>query len=152
MSLTIRRTGKIIDAVIDEVAELQLLGAGFRPVFLLDTPAFGEPQQYCECHAAAMRNNDHMRLPMQVTAVARRYEARRSTTRAPDDSRSHLGFPRVAPRLDDRSIVRWSRPMDRSVDAVIIGMGYVGLPLAREASAAGLSVIGLDVNQKCRRA
>jgi UDP-N-acetyl-D-mannosaminuronate dehydrogenase len=36
--------------------------------------------------------------------------------------------------------------MDRSVDAVIIGMGYVGLPLAREASAAGLSVIGLDVN------
>jgi UDP-N-acetyl-D-glucosamine dehydrogenase len=36
--------------------------------------------------------------------------------------------------------------MDRSVDAVIIGMGYVGLPLAREACAAGLSVIGLDVN------
>jgi UDP-N-acetyl-D-glucosamine dehydrogenase len=36
--------------------------------------------------------------------------------------------------------------MDRSVDAVIIGMGYVGLPLAQEASAAGLSVIGLDVN------
>ena len=36
--------------------------------------------------------------------------------------------------------------MDSSVDAVIIGMGYVGLPLAREASAAGLSVIGLDVH------
>jgi nucleotide sugar dehydrogenase len=36
--------------------------------------------------------------------------------------------------------------MDRSVDAVIIGMGYVGLPLAREASAAGLKVIGLDLN------
>ena len=36
--------------------------------------------------------------------------------------------------------------MDRSVDAVIVGMGYVGLPLAREASAAGLSVIGFDVN------
>jgi UDP-N-acetyl-D-glucosamine dehydrogenase len=36
--------------------------------------------------------------------------------------------------------------MDRSVDAVIIGMGYVGLPLAQEASAAGLSVIGVDVN------
>jgi UDP-N-acetyl-D-glucosamine dehydrogenase len=35
--------------------------------------------------------------------------------------------------------------MDSSVDAVIIGMGYVGLPLAREASAAGLKVIGLDV-------
>jgi UDP-N-acetyl-D-glucosamine dehydrogenase len=38
--------------------------------------------------------------------------------------------------------------MDSWVDAVIIGMGYVGLPLAREASAAGLSVIGLDVNQE----
>jgi UDP-N-acetyl-D-glucosamine dehydrogenase len=36
--------------------------------------------------------------------------------------------------------------MDSSVDAVIIGMGYVGLPLAREASAAGLTVIGFDVN------
>jgi UDP-N-acetyl-D-glucosamine dehydrogenase len=36
--------------------------------------------------------------------------------------------------------------VDSSVDAVIIGMGYVGLPLAREASAAGLSVIGLDVS------
>ncbi len=36
--------------------------------------------------------------------------------------------------------------MDSSVDAVIVGMGYVGLPLAREASAAGLSVIGLDTN------
>jgi nucleotide sugar dehydrogenase len=36
--------------------------------------------------------------------------------------------------------------MDRSVDAVIVGMGYVGLPLAREASTAGLSVIGFDVN------
>ena len=38
--------------------------------------------------------------------------------------------------------------MDSSVDAVIIGMGYVGLPLAREANAAGLSVIGLDVNHE----
>jgi UDP-N-acetyl-D-glucosamine dehydrogenase len=37
-------------------------------------------------------------------------------------------------------------PMDRLVDAVIIGMGYVGLPLAREASAAGLKVIGLDTS------
>src|SRR5215217_6302157 len=36
--------------------------------------------------------------------------------------------------------------MDRTVDAAIIGMGYVGLPLAREATAAGLSVIGLDIN------
>jgi len=36
--------------------------------------------------------------------------------------------------------------MNHSVDAAIIGMGYVGLPLAREASAAGLGVIGFDVN------
>jgi hypothetical protein len=39
-------TGKIIDAVIDEVAELQLLGAGFRPVFLLDIPAFSRARSY----------------------------------------------------------------------------------------------------------
>ena len=38
--------GKVIDAVIDEVAELQLLGAGFRPVFLLDTPAFSRVRSY----------------------------------------------------------------------------------------------------------
>jgi hypothetical protein len=28
------------------VAEMQLLGAGFRPVFLLDTPAFGRARSY----------------------------------------------------------------------------------------------------------
>jgi hypothetical protein len=38
--------GKLIDAVIDEVAGLQLLGAGFRPVFLLDTPAFSQARCY----------------------------------------------------------------------------------------------------------
>jgi hypothetical protein len=37
---------KIIDSVIDEVAETQLLGAGFRPVFLIDTPAFGRARSY----------------------------------------------------------------------------------------------------------
>ena len=31
---------------IDDVAEMQLLGAGFRPVFLLDTPAFGRARSY----------------------------------------------------------------------------------------------------------
>ncbi len=36
--------------------------------------------------------------------------------------------------------------MDCWVDAVIVGMGYVGLPLARVACAAGLSVVGLDVD------
>ncbi|MGB5953138.1 MAG: nucleotide sugar dehydrogenase [Ornithinimicrobium sp.] len=34
-----------------------------------------------------------------------------------------------------------------SVDAAIIGLGYVGLPLALEAARAGLSVIGFDINQ-----
>lgn len=32
--------------------------------------------------------------------------------------------------------------------AVIVGLGYVGLPLAREASMAGLKVTGLDVSAK----
>jgi hypothetical protein len=37
---------KVVEAVIDEVAELQLLGAGFRPVFLLDMPAFSRARSY----------------------------------------------------------------------------------------------------------
>src|SRR5690242_5499900 len=32
-----------------------------------------------------------------------------------------------------------------TVDLVVIGLGYVGLPLAKEATAAGLRVVGLDV-------
>ena len=38
--------GELVDDVIDEVAELQLLGAGFRPVFLLDVPAFNRARSY----------------------------------------------------------------------------------------------------------
>ena len=34
-----------------------------------------------------------------------------------------------------------------SVDAVIIGLGYVGLPLAQEATRAGRKVLGFDINQ-----
>jgi UDP-N-acetyl-D-glucosamine dehydrogenase len=33
-----------------------------------------------------------------------------------------------------------------SVDAVILGLGYVGLPLAAEATRAGLTVLGYDVD------
>ena len=33
-----------------------------------------------------------------------------------------------------------------AVDVVILGLGYVGLPLAREVASAGMSVIGFDVN------
>ena len=39
-------SAQAIDAVIDEVAEMQLLGAGFRPVFLLDFPAFSRARSY----------------------------------------------------------------------------------------------------------
>jgi len=34
-----------------------------------------------------------------------------------------------------------------SVDLVVIGMGYVGLPLAQEATRAGVRVVGLDVSE-----
>ena len=33
-----------------------------------------------------------------------------------------------------------------TTDLLVIGLGYVGLPLAREASLAGLKVVGLDVS------
>ena len=33
-----------------------------------------------------------------------------------------------------------------SVNVVVLGLGYVGLPLAREATRAGMSVFGFDVN------
>ncbi|WP_327352916.1 nucleotide sugar dehydrogenase [Streptomyces sp. NBC_01304] len=33
---------------------------------------------------------------------------------------------------------------DTSVDLVVVGLGYVGLPLARAAAASGLKVVGLD--------
>ena len=34
-----------------------------------------------------------------------------------------------------------------STDLLVIGLGYVGLPLAREASNVGLRVVGFDVNE-----
>ena len=33
-------------------------------------------------------------------------------------------------------------------DLVVVGLGYVGLPLAHEACRSGLQVTGLDVNQR----
>ena len=41
-----RSIGDVVDGVIDDVAEMQLLGASFRPVFLLDTPAFSRARGY----------------------------------------------------------------------------------------------------------
>jgi UDP-N-acetyl-D-glucosamine dehydrogenase len=35
-----------------------------------------------------------------------------------------------------------------SVDLVVVGLGYVGLPLVAEATAAGLTVVGLDQDQR----
>jgi UDP-N-acetyl-D-glucosamine dehydrogenase len=37
--------------------------------------------------------------------------------------------------------------MDMTSDLVVIGLGYVGLPLAQEACRAGLTVTGLDVSE-----
>jgi hypothetical protein len=39
-------SGQVVEAVIDEIAEMQLLEAGFRPVFLLDVPAFSRARRY----------------------------------------------------------------------------------------------------------
>jgi UDP-N-acetyl-D-glucosamine dehydrogenase len=36
---------------------------------------------------------------------------------------------------------------DLSTDVLVIGLGYVGMPLAREAAISGLCVTGFDVNQ-----
>jgi len=35
-----------------------------------------------------------------------------------------------------------------TVKAVIVGLGYVGLPLAKAAATAGVEVVGLDLNQR----
>ena len=34
------------------------------------------------------------------------------------------------------------------VDAAVIGLGYVGMPLAQAASRAGLSVVGFDIDTR----
>lgn len=39
-----------------------------------------------------------------------------------------------------------ARETSESLDLVVIGLGYVGLPLAQEACRSGLKVTGLDVN------
>jgi nucleotide sugar dehydrogenase len=39
---------------------------------------------------------------------------------------------------------RWGYVSVDNVDLVVVGLGYVGLPLAQEACRSGLSVIGLD--------
>ncbi|WP_128428103.1 nucleotide sugar dehydrogenase [Streptomyces cyaneus] len=41
-----------------------------------------------------------------------------------------------------------SKGTESSTDLAVIGLGYVGLPLAQAAVKGGLSVVGLDVNQR----
>ncbi|PRY01467.1 nucleotide sugar dehydrogenase [Allonocardiopsis opalescens] len=41
-----------------------------------------------------------------------------------------------------------SRTDSAEVDLVVIGLGYVGLPLVREASRAGLRTVGLDLSER----
>jgi UDP-N-acetyl-D-glucosamine dehydrogenase len=36
---------------------------------------------------------------------------------------------------------------DRSANVAVIGLGYVGLPLALEIASAGFNVIGIDLDQ-----
>ena len=43
-------------------------------------------------------------------------------------------------------LVSTSSTSGAQIDLVVIGLGYVGLPLAQEATRAGLRVVGLDVN------
>jgi UDP-N-acetyl-D-mannosaminuronate dehydrogenase len=44
-----------------------------------------------------------------------------------------------------------NRGIRLSVDLLVIGLGHVGLPLAREAAQSGLSVVGLDLNRDAIR-
>lgn len=39
-----------------------------------------------------------------------------------------------------------TQPTPNSTDLLVIGLGYVGLPLAREAAFSGLTVVGYDLN------
>ncbi len=41
---------------------------------------------------------------------------------------------------------RDSQTVSASADLMVIGLGYVGLPLAREAAFSGLTVVGYDIN------
>src|SRR5690606_37344055 len=52
----------------------------------------------------------------------------------------HRRSPRESPMSDLSS--PWSEP----VDLVVVGLGYVGLPLVAEAVRAGMSVVGLDTD------
>ncbi|MFF3064859.1 nucleotide sugar dehydrogenase [Oerskovia sp. NPDC057915] len=53
----------------------------------------------------------------------------------------------TAPTITRRRPTTTSRPTGRAVhDLAVVGLGYVGLPLAQEASVSGLSVAGFDIS------
>ena len=48
---------------------------------------------------------------------------------------------------------QWEKKVeDKKAVVGVLGLGYVGLPLAREFAAAGLKVLGFDVDEKKVRA
>ncbi|PZG00866.1 nucleotide sugar dehydrogenase [Micromonospora endophytica] len=62
-----------------------------------------------------------------------------------DDARSHLSFEKdYSPTSTEDGSTGESPRV--SYDLAVIGLGYVGLPLLKEAAAAGLRVIGVDID------
>src|SRR5260370_9790167 len=72
------------------------------------------------------------------------------------------GWPGIGPGRVTRSATAWPTSLSASAeqavlvegnssemqrDLLVIGLGYVGLPLAREATTAGLSVLRYDADQ-----
>src|ERR1700743_2875489 len=49
--------------------------------------------------------------------------------------------------LNARMIVNGEGTQSMQVDLLVIGLGYVGLPLVREATNVGLNVVGYDIGQ-----
>jgi UDP-N-acetyl-D-glucosamine dehydrogenase len=44
---------------------------------------------------------------------------------------------------------QWEKKVEnKKVVVGVLGLGYVGLPLAREFASAGLKVVGFDVDEK----
>jgi nucleotide sugar dehydrogenase len=63
-------------------------------------------------------------------------------------AREELQLDRIEVAVFERGILSVIRdlPKDKGLKAVIVGLGYVGLPLAVAAAESGISVVGLDRN------
>jgi UDP-N-acetyl-D-glucosamine dehydrogenase len=64
-------------------------------------------------------------------------------------AREELQLDRIEVAVFERGILSVIRdlPKDKGLKAVIVGLGYVGLPLAVAAAESGISVVGLDRNE-----